>query len=501
MNAVTIDGGPLSIEEVLTVAREGTTVTLDEEALRRMEASRRVVEEAVASGRTVYGVTTGFGALADVRVDPGDLQEMQHALLRSHAAGVGPPLAQEIVRAMMLLRARTLVAGYSGVRPVLVERLVELLNRGVLPVVPEQGSVGASGDLAQLAHLGLPLIGEGRVVFDGEETEAAEALQKAGVEPLRLSYKEGLSLLNGTEGMLAVACLAVEAARTLAAAADAACALSVEALLATDGAFDPRLHELRPHPGQKESAAMLRGLLEGSEIVASHRDSAHAVQDAYSIRCAPQVHGAARDAIDFAAGVVETELGSVTDNPVVFAETGEVMSAGNFHGEPLGFALDFLAVAVAELASISERRTDRMLDPGHSSGLPPFLTESAGTNSGFMLAQYTQAALVAESRLLSSPASVDTIPTSGTQEDHVSMGWNSALKVRRVTGNTAAVLAIEALCAAQGIDFRAPLKPAKGTGALYRGIRQLIPHLDEDRSLTDDIETMRDLILKGEVLR
>lgn len=495
---ISVGTGPLTIDEVIAVARHGRLVSLDTAATKKMKASRTVVEEAVSSGATVYGVTTGFGALASVRVDEGDLESMQHSLLRSHAAGVGDPLDASVVRAMLLLRARALAAGYSGVRPLIVERLIDFLNLEIHPLVPEQGSVGASGDLAQLAYLSLPLIGEGFASLRGEPLPADEALKQAGLEPIALSYKEGLSLVNGTEAMLAVGCLALHDAENLARAADVICAMSVEALLSTDRTFEARLHEIRPHPGQQVSAANLRRLLDGSGIIASHRESAHAVQDAYSIRCAPQVHGACRDVLVFARSVFERELASVTDNPVVFADSGEVMTTGNFHGEPLGFALDFMAAGLAELGSISERRTDRMLDPNHSAGLPPFLSERAGTNSGFMLAQYTQAALVAENRLLASPATVDTIPTSGTQEDHVSMGWNAALKLRRVVNNLACILSVEAMCAAQGMELRAPLDPAPGTRAALEAVREVIDHLEEDRELGSEIERVVDeLILPG----
>lgn len=495
---VSVGGGVLATEDIIEVARRGRLVELAPAALEKMKASRAVVEEAVASGATVYGVTTGFGALAQVRVDDSDLEAMQHALLRSHAAGVGDPLDHEVVRAMLLLRARALASGYSGTRPLIVERLIDFLNLEIHPLVPEQGSVGASGDLAQLAHLSLPLIGEGYVSLRGEPLPAADALREAGLEPLTLSYKEGLALVNGTEAMLAVGCLALADAESLARAADVVTAMSIEALLSTDRPFDARLHEIRPHPGQQKSAANLRNLLEGSAIVASHRESAHAVQDAYSIRCAPQVHGACRDVLDFCRSVLEREIASVTDNPVVFADSGEVLTTGNFHGEPVGFALDFMAAALAEFGSISERRTDRMLDPNHSSGLPPFLTERAGIHSGFMLTQYTQAALVAENRILATPATVDTIPTSGSQEDHVSMGWNAALKLRRVVTNVACILAVEAMCAAQGMDLRAPLEGAPGTAAALDAVREVIDHLDEDRELGVEIERVMDeLILPG----
>jgi len=493
-----IDGGQLGIDEVVRVARSDASVAIAPAAVEKMEAARRVIDEKVASGETVYGVTTGFGALADVRVPEADVERMQLALLRSHAAGVGAPLDQEIVRAMLLLRARTLSQGYSGVRPVIAERLVDFLNARLHPVVPEQGSVGASGDLAQLAHLSLPLIGEGNALFDGRPMSGSSALKKAGLDAITLSYKEGLSLLNGTEAMLAVGCLVQSDADNLARTADVICAMSVEALLGTDSAFDERLHRIRPHPGQTTCAANLLALLKGSEIVASHRESQHAVQDAYSVRCAPQVHGAVRDVLSFTRSVFDRELSSVTDNPIVFADPSDVLSGGNFHGEPLGFALDFLAAGLAELGSISERRTDRLLDPAHSAGLPPFLTENAGINSGFMLVQYTQAALVAENRLFSSPATVDTIPTSGTQEDHVSMGWNAALKARRVVANLARILAGELLCATQGIDLRSPMNPAPGTRAAHELVRSIVPHLDEDRVLGPEIEQLvTDVVLSG----
>lgn len=500
MKEVVVDGGPLSIEEVIGVAREGAPARLGKTAVSAMEASRKVVTSAVSGGATVYGLTTGFGALAQVRVPASELEGMQESLLRSHAAGVGDPLDDEIVRAMLLLRARTLAAGYSGVRPVLAERLLEALNAGLHPVVPEIGSVGASGDLAQLAHLALPLIGEGKARSNGEVRTGAEALAAAGLEPLRLSYKEGLSLLNGTEAMLAAGCLASVDADNLARTADVVCALSVEGLLGTDSGYDPRVHALRPHPGQVASAENLMRLLSGSPIVASHRDSDHAVQDAYSLRCAPQVHGACRDVLEFSRTVFGRELGSVTDNPLVFADSDEVLTAGNFHGEPLAFALDFMAIALAELGSISERRTDRMLDPAHSSGLPAFLTRTPGMSSGFMLAQYTQAALVVENRMLAAPASVDSIPTSGTQEDHVSMGWNSALKLRRVLRNVSFILGVEAMCAAQALDLRAPLQPAAGTRAAASTLRQMIPFLAEDRVLGDDIEMVASELIRSGAL-
>jgi histidine ammonia-lyase len=452
-----------------------------------MAPARRVVEQAVERGDVVYGITTGFGALANVRISREDGDELQHSIVRSHAAGSGDPVDDAVVRGMMLLRARTLSAGHAGARPALVERIADLLNRGIHPVVPRHGSVGASGDLAPLAHCALVLIGEGVVRTNGAVGPAADALRAAGLQPLRLEAKEGLALVNGTEGMLAMLCLALDDLSVVVRAADVACAMSVEALLATDRPFAAEIHALRPQAGQALSAATLRRLTEGSGIIASHRTAAHAVQDAYSLRCAPQVHGACRDVISFAEGIAERELASEVDNPIVFPETGAVESAGNFHGEPLAFALDFLAIAASELASISERRTDRMLDPAHSNGLPAFLAPEAGVNSGFMLAQYTQASLVAECKRLAVPASVDSIPTSGTTEDHVSMGWDAGLKALKAAANARCVLAIEALCAAQALDLRAPLVPSPAASAVRDRIRAQVPGMPRDRELAPQI--------------
>jgi histidine ammonia-lyase len=491
MRQVTVSGAPLSIEDVVDVAYGRATVALGTDVARQMERSLSVVAAAVDRDDVVYGVTTGFGALADTVIGPNDLATMQHALLRSHAAGVGEPLDDATVRALLLLRARTLAAGYSGVRAELPALLVDLLERGLLPVVPEQGSVGASGDLAQLAHLALPLIGEGRLRAEGSTDlrgrPAAELLEEHGLTALTLGPKEGLSLLNGTEPMQALLAFSVVDARLLVTVADLACALSVEALLGTDRPYDERVQNLRPHPGQLMSAANLRRLLADSPLLASHRHSRHAVQDAYSLRCAPQVHGAVRDVLAHAAGVVQTELGSVVDNPIV-APDGELLTTGNFHGEPLAFAADMLAVALAELAGISERRIDRMLDPAFSRGLPPFLAPAAGTNSGYMLAQYTAAALASENKVLAHPASVDSIPTSGKQEDHVSMGWGAVRKLRQVVRNVRAVLAIELLCAAQGIDLRTGIaRPGPATGAVHARIRREVPAMLTDREVSGQV--------------
>jgi histidine ammonia-lyase len=498
---VVIDGGPLTIDQVVAVAHRQSQVAIAAGVAARMAPARAVVERAIDSGAVVYGITTGFGALAGTRVDVDQAAELQVNLLRSHAGGVGPPLADELVRAMLLLRARTLSQGHSGVRVEIVERLVEMLRRDLLPVVPSQGSVGASGDLAPFAHLALPVIGEGQLKVDGRVRDAATALKAAGLAPIKLLAKEGLSLLNGTEGMLAMGVLAVDRARRQVRAADAACALSVEALLGSARPFLPEVHALRPHPGQQESAARILGLLSGSEIGSSHADDfVHAVQDPYSLRCAPQVHGAVVDTIDHAQAVLGRELGSVVDNPLVFPESGGVISAGNFHGQPLAFVLDFMAIAVTELGSISERRTDRMLDPQHSAGLPAFLATHPGLNSGYMISQYTAAALVAENRVLSHPASVDSIPTSGSQEDHVSMGWGAGRKLGQVLDNTSRVLAVELLCGVQGIEQR-PRRPGPGTFRICQSIRGVISPLDSDRPLGPEIEAVAAMIEDGAIDR
>lgn len=496
VDTLIVDGGPLKPSEVVGVANHKVKADPGADLGARMAPARAVVEAAVQSNQVVYGITTGFGALAGTHIGREQTETLQYNLLRSHATGVGDPLPDEIVRAMLLLRARTLAQGHSGVRPIIVERLLELLDRDILPVVPSQGSVGASGDLAPFAHLALPLIGEGMVRVNGTVMTPSAA----GVEPVQLQAKEGLSLLNGTEGMAAMGSIGLDRARHLVLAADTAAALSVEALLGSSRPFHPDIHALRRHPGQVASAARIAALLANSPIVESHaHDFDHAVQDAYSLRCAPQVHGAVSDTLDHLERVLTTEMGSVVDNPIVFPETGEVISGGNFHGQPLAFALDFATIAVAELASISERRTDRMLDPARSQGLPPFLAPDPGLNSGYMISQYVQAALVAENRVLAHPASVDSVPTSGSQEDHVSMGWGAGKKLLTVIDNVRRVLAIELLCAVQGIGFRAPLQPAQATGNVMALIRQHVPPLTDDRSLSAEIETIAELIGTGAV--
>ncbi len=497
MRTVVVNGDALSVQDVVDVAYGAARAELGPGVAERMRASREVVAAAIAGDAPVYGVNTGFGALADTRVGEQDLTRLQAAIVVSHSAASGEPLDDATVRAVLLLRARTLAAGYSGVRDVLPRRLLEMLGLGLLPVIPGKGSVGASGDLAQLAHLAQPLIGAGRLRAPGDGPRgrpAAEVLAEHGLEPLTLAPKEGLSLVNGTEPMQALLAFSVQDGGLLVQAADIACAMSIEALLGTDRPYDERVQVIRPHPGQLESAASLRALLAGSGLVASHRHSRHAVQDAYCLRCAPQVHGAVRDVLGYAGQVIGTELGAIVDNPVIVPD-GEVMTTGNFHGEPLAFAADMLAMALSELASISERRVDRMLDPAFSRGLPPFLAPDAGTNSGFMLAQYTAASLVSENKVLSHPASVDTIPTSGKQEDHVSMGWTAVRKLREVVANVRTCLAVEVLCAAQGIDLRAGIAgPAAPLAAVHALIRQHVPRMDADREVAAQISAVDGLL-------
>jgi histidine ammonia-lyase len=497
---VTVSGTGLAAEDVVAVARRGARAVLADEARAAMEESARIVERLAASPEPAYGVSTGFGSLANVVIPAERRAELQRALIRSHAAGMGPPVEREVVRAMMLLRARTLAMGRSGARPAVADALLGLLAAGLTPVVPEHGSLGASGDLAPLAHCALALLGEGEVDDGaGARRPAAEALRAAGLEPLELRAKEGLALINGTDGMLGMLVLALADLDHLLRVADVAAAMAVEALLGTDRAFAADLLALRPQPGQAESAANLRRLLTGSPIVASHRVGDDRVQDAYSLRCAPQVTGAARDTVAHARRVADAELRSAIDNPMVLPD-GRVESCGNFHGAPLAFACDFLAIAVAEVGGIAERRTDRLLDAARSYGLPPFLTRDAGVNSGLMLAQYTQAAMVAENRRLASPASVGSLPTSAMQEDHVSMGWAAARKLRAVVANLRRILAIELVCGAHGLDLRAPLAPAAGTGAARAALRARIAGPGPDRRLAPDLAAAEELVASGALL-
>jgi histidine ammonia-lyase len=507
---VRVAGQGMRPEDVAAVARDLADVSLDEAARVEMSRSRATVARLVDAGEPVYGVTTGFGDLASVRVSPADARRLQENLLVSHAVGVGPPHDRETVRAMLLLRANTLARGRSGCRPELVEMLLEFVRRGVHPVVPEQGSVGASGDLAPLAHLSLPLIGRGRAEVDGRVMSGEEALRAVGLQPLRLEAKEGLALLNGTQQMTAIGALLVCDAERLLATASVVAAMSIEALLGTDVAFAEAYHATRPHPGQVRVAAELRALLRGSAIQRAHHGQPHKVQDPYSIRCVPQVHGASRDALAWVRSVIEIEINSATDNPLVFPEGsdasrdalatggGHVISGGNFHGQPVAIAMDLAAIALAELGSISERRTALLID-GRLSGLPPFLVAEPGLNSGLMLLQYTAAALVSENKVLAHPASVDSIPTSANQEDHVSMGATAARHARDVIRNVERILALELLCAGQGLDFRVATigPPGDGVAAAHGRLRGRVAHLDSDRDPGPDIAAALDLVRSG----
>ena len=491
-----LTGEHLTIEQVCAVASDHADVTLAARAVENMGRSRAVVEHLAAGDAPVYGVNTGVGLLADVRIAPADLDQLQRNVVRSHSAGVGDPLAREEVRAMMLIRANVLAKGFSGIRPVVAQRLCDLLNRGVTPVVPSQGSVGASGDLAPLAHMALVLIGEGEAEHEGAIYPGAEALRRAGIEPLTLRAKEGISLINGTQAMLAIGCLELAACEVLADSADVICAMTLDALRGTPRAFDPRLHAVRPHPGQIHSAARLRRLLEGSEIRQSHI-TCRRVQDAYSLRCAPQVHGAVRDSLAEARRVFAIELNSATDNPLVLGD--EIISGGNFHGEPLAFQLDYLAVALTALSGIAERRIDRLVNPALNEELPPFLAGHAGLESGLMMAQVTAAALVAENRVLSHPASSGSITTSGNKEDFVSMGMTSALKWKRVVRNTRAVLAVEAMAAARALDMLRPLRSSLPIEQARERIRAVSPVFDGDRALHRDIAAIERVIAEGKL--
>jgi histidine ammonia-lyase len=500
MSRCSLTGEDLGVEDVWAVAVAGEQVALADRARERMRAARDVVARAAHGEREhTYGINTGFGRFVSHSIPEELTEELQVRLLRSHACGVGEPYPDEVVRAAMLLRANALAKGYSGARVETVELLVECLNRGVLPVVPSRGSVGASGDLAPLAHLALPLIGEGEAWIDGERLTGADALARVGLEPVRPGAKEGLSLVNGTQFMAAVGALGLVRAQRLAKVADMACALSLEALQGSRTSFLPQIHELRPLRGQGAAAANVLALLEGSAIIESHR-WCDKVQDAYSLRCAPQVHGASRDLLDYVAYTVSTELNAATDNPLVLVEDGQLVSNGNFHGQPLAFALDALAIAVAELASISERRIERLVNPNLSDGLPAFLIAEGGLNSGFMIPQYVAASLVSENKVLCHPASVDSIPTSAGQEDHVSMGNAAALKAWQVLANCEHVLAIELLAAAQGIEFLAPLEPGAGAAKVHRCVRLLSARLVDDRPLSPDIEAVAAAIRDGSVV-
>jgi histidine ammonia-lyase len=495
MRDVVLDAGPIGFDEVAAVARGGAPVRLGAEARRRIERGRSVVERILAGSDQVYGVNTGFGHLKDIRIPPDRLEALQLNLIRSHCAGVGDPLPEEAARAVMLLRAHVLATGHSGVRPVVLDTLIAHLNSGILPILPEKGSVGASGDLAPLSHLVLALIGEGEVVFGGRRIPASKAIAEAGIAPLRLAPKEGIALINGTQMITALGTLAAIDAAELAIAADIAGACSLEALKGSHHAFEARLHALRPHPGQVQSAANLRSLLQGSAVAPSHAGCGR-VQDAYSLRCMPQVHGAAREGIRFVREILVTEINSVTDNPIVFPDEGDLLSGGNFHGESPALALDLLAIAAAELASISERRLERLLNP-MLSGLPAFLTRDPGLHSGLMMAQVTAASLVSENKVLCHPASVDSIPTEAGQEDHVSMGPIAARKARVVVGHALQVVAIELLAACQALDLADGPKAGRGVEAARRVVRARVPFMEADRVLAPDLAAVEALVRGG----
>jgi len=510
MKALHLNGNDLTLEAVPEVPSERRPVLLAPDAREAVDRARAVVDALVAENRISYAITTGVGKLSDVRIAPDQIRELQVNLVRSHAVGVGEPLSIPETRAMMLLRANSLSKGHSGVRPAVIDTICEFLNRGVTPLVPSQGSVGASGDLAPLAHLALALIGEGECLDEtGNRFPGTEALRRAQITPLVLEAKEAVSLINGTQGMLGVGTLALWEGEILVDSADVIGALTLDALRGTDVAFDERIHKARPHAGQFKTAANLRRLLDGSQIRASHRDCAR-VQDAYSLRCIPQVHGAIRDTLAHCREVMEIEINSAVDNPLVFVSTAHagttasaadnaVLSGGNFHGEPIAFVLDFLAIALSALAGISERRIERLVNPALNEGLPAFLAPGAGLNSGFMMPQVTAAALVSENKVLAHPASVDSITTSGNKEDYVSMGMTAALKLKKIVANTRNVLAIEAMAAAQALDFVAPLKTSKHGQTAHAAIRAVCPTMDKDRAMSGDLARLAGLIQRGKL--
>ena len=504
MNTLILNGNSLTISEIESVAFGVATVDIAGEAKQRVAESRKRIEEILAAGETVYGVNTGFGKLADVRIAADKLAELQINLVRSHAGGVGQPLSEAEARAMVLLRANVLAKGFSGVRTVLLELLVGMLNAGVNPVIPEKGSVGASGDLAPLAHLALVVVGEGEAFYRGERIAGGEALRRAGLKPVELTAKEGLALLNGTQAMTAVGALATARAVRVVELSDLAGAMSLEALKGTPAAFDARIHKVRPHAGQIAAAGHLLRLMEGSEIRESHREHDSRVQDAYCLRCMPQVHGAVRGVLEHVTGVLETEAGSATDNPLVFpdeASGGAVISGGNFHGAPLSYAFDYAALAMTDLAGITERRVDRLLNPDINEGLPAFLSSDPGLSSGFMIAQIVAAALINECQVLSHPSSTGSIPTDGGKEDHVSMGMTGALKLRQIVEHAERILAIELMCAAQALEFRRPLKSSALIEEAHDAVRAVVPRLERDRVLAPDIEAVASAIRNGKLDR
>ena len=495
-NCVVIDGESLTINQVVAVARYGKKVVIAPVGTRNMEISRAMVEKIIQEGKVVYGITTGFGKFSNVKIDHDKTSKLQENLIITHAVGVGNHLSIEVVRAMLLLRANALVKGYSGIRPQVVEMLIQMLNQEVHPVIPEKGSLGASGDLVPLSHMVLVMLGRGEAYYQGVQMPGTEAMEKAGIPITQLQAKEGLALINGTQAMTAIGTLAYYDAECLAKTADITAAMTAEALEVIMSAYDHKVQAVRPHQGQIEVAANMRRLLAGSEIIAKATHGR--VQDAYSLRCIPQIHGASRDALAYVKKTVETELNGVTDNPILFVEEDEVISGGNFHGQPMALAFDFLAIALSELANVAERRIERLVNPALSGGLPAFLSSNGGLNSGFMICQYCAASLVSENKILASPASVDSIPSSANQEDHVSMGTIAARKAQSIVENLRSVLAIELMCAAQGMDMRGG-KPGKGSGAAYQAVRKEITYLAEDRELRLDLNKAQRLI-KDEII-
>jgi len=496
---IILDGHGLTLTDLKGIARDNKEVKVSETALGRITRARALVDKWVGHGERIYGVTTGFGALSDVTISFEDTKTLQTNILLSHAAGMGNPASADVVRAMMALRINDFCRGNSGLRLETIEKLAELLNAGIVPVVPEKGSVGASGDLVPMAHLSLVLIGKGEAFLDGQRMSGAKALAARGVAPLVLEAGEGLALINGTQFMIALGCLALYDALNLCKHADIAASMSLETLMGTRTAFDPRIHRARPHTGQMKAAQNMLRITQNSEIISSHHDCSR-VQDAYTLRCSPQVHGASWDALSYVDRVIRVEMNASTENPLIFPESGEFLSGGNFHGQPLALACDFLGIAIAELANISERRIERLVNP-QLSGLPAFLVEDGGLNSGFMIAQYAAASLVSENKVLAHPASVDSIPTSANKEDHVSMGAAAAKKCRDIVRNVEQVIAIELLCAAQGIDLFTNIKAGDGTLAAYEKIREKVAYMTEDRQLSIDIDTVRQMLSTGCIAR
>ena len=498
MTEIYIGMNDMTLEDLVKISKQGTTVQLTKGSQHRIKKTRKLIEQWIQDGKTIYGVTTGFGALSDVTISGKDRRQLQENILMSHAAGVGNILDPETVRAVMALRIKDLARGHSGIRLETVHHLITILNQGVCPVVPEKGSVGASGDLAPLAHLSLVLIGQGEAFYNGRRISGLEALKQCGLKPLQLEAAEGLALINGTQVMTAIGALSVYDALELSKLADIAAAMSLEVLMGSRMEFDPRIHQVRPHPGQVAAADNMYRITRNSDIITSHKDCCR-IQDAYTLRCSPQVHGAGKDAVAYAKKVVETEMNASTNNPLFFSDSREFLLGGNFHGQPVALAMDFLCMAVAEFANISERRIERLVNP-KLSGLPAFLVSDGGLNSGFMIAQYTAASLVSENKVLSHPACVDSIPTSANKEDHVSMGTISSRKCREVVKNSENVIAIELLCGAQALDLFTNVKPGEGTLAAYTIIRNAVSHLEKDRILSKDIDTIKQLMRSGKIL-